>query len=116
MAKYNNTKYKGYDSIREYRRAQELKLLEKKGIISDLQKQCKYELIPAQYEYYEVKGVRKMLQKRKLLEKSLSYYADFVYYRDGELVVEDAKGMKTKEYIIKRKLMLSVHGIRIKEV
>lgn len=109
MAKYNNTKYKGYDSIREYRRAQELKLLEKKGIISDLQEQCKY-------EYYEVKGVRKMLQKRKLLEKSLSYYADFVYYRDGELVVEDAKGMKTKEYIIKRKLMLSVHGIRIKEV
>ena len=63
MAKYNNTKYKGYDSIREYRRAQELKLLEKKGIISDLQEQCKYELIPAQYEYYEVKGVRKMLQK-----------------------------------------------------
>lgn len=116
MAKYNNTKYKGYDSIREYRRAQELKLLEKKGIISDLQEQCKYELIPEQYEYYEVKGVRKMLQKIKLLEKSLSYYADFVYYRDGELVVEDAKGMKTKEYIIKRKLMLSIHGIRIKEV
>lgn len=55
MAKYNNTKYKGYDSIREYRRAQELKLLEKKGIISGLQEQCKYELIPAQYEYYEVK-------------------------------------------------------------
>ena len=53
MAKYNNTKYKGYDSIREYRRAQELKLLEKKGIISGLQEQCKYELIPAQYEYYE---------------------------------------------------------------
>ena len=51
MAKYNNTKYKGYDSIREYRRAQELKLLEKKGIISGLQEQCKYELIPAQYEY-----------------------------------------------------------------
>lgn len=48
MAKYNNTKYKGYDSIREYRRAQELKLLKKKGIISDLQEQCKYELIPAQ--------------------------------------------------------------------
>ncbi len=116
MAKYNNTKYKGYDSIREYRRAQELKLLEKKGIISGLQEQCKYELIPAQYEYYEVKGIWKMLQKRKLLEKSLSYYADFVYYRDGELVVEDAKGMKTKEYIIKRKLMLSIHGIRIKEV
>lgn len=116
MQKYNNVKYKGYDSIREYRRAQELKLLERKGIISGLQEQVKYELIPAQYEHYEVQGVRKVLKKKKLLEKSVCYYADFVYCRDGSLVVEDSKGMKTKEYIIKRKLMLHVHGIRIKEV
>ena len=46
MAKYNNIKYKGYDSKREYYRAQELKLLEKKGVISDLQEQVKFELIP----------------------------------------------------------------------
>lgn len=116
MAKYNNTKYKGYDSVREFRRSQELKLLLKKGIISDLQEQVKYELIPPQYRTYEVQGARKMLKKKELLERAVSYYADFVYYRDGELIVEDSKGMRTKDYVIKRKLMLYIHGIRIKEV
>jgi Protein of unknown function (DUF1064) len=50
-------------------------------------------------------------------ERAVEYRADFVY-RDkvGELVVEDAKGVRTKDYVIRRKLMLSVHGIRIREV
>ena len=99
MAKYNNVKIEGYDSKKEYRRAKELKLLEKKGIITGLQEQ-----------------VRKMLRKKELLERGVYYIADFVYYRNGEYVVEDTKGVRTKEYIIKRKLMLYVHGIRIKEV
>ncbi|EOA55604.1 hypothetical protein HMPREF1214_03727 [Bacteroides sp. HPS0048] len=116
MAKYNNVKYKGYDSIREYNRAQELNLLQNRGIISGLLEQVKYELIPAQYKYYEVQGKRKVLQKKELIERALSYRADFVYFRDGELVVEDSKGMRTKDYIIKRKLMLYMHGIKIKEV
>ena len=51
-----------------------------------------------------------------MITSTKASYTVLVYYRDGELVVEDAKGMKTKEYIIKRKLMLSIHGIRIKEV
>lgn len=105
MTKYNNTKYKGYDSVREYRRAQELKLLEKQGIISNLEEQVRYELIPSQ----RGKGM-------KVIERACHYIADFQYIKDGETVVEDSKGMKTKEYIIKRKLMLYVHGIRIKEV
>ena len=45
--------------------------------------------------------------------------ADMVYRKVLETarhVVEDAKGMKTKEYIIKRKLMLYRYGIRIVEV
>lgn len=116
MTKYNNTKYKGYDSVREYGRAQELKLLEKQGIISNLEEQVRYELIPSQYEYYQVHGARKMLSKKKLLERAVSYVADFQYIKDGETVVEDSKGFRTAEYIIKRKLMLYVHGIRIKEV
>ena len=109
MAKYNNVKIDGYDSKKEYRRAKELKLLEKKGIITGLQEQVKYELISPQYRFYEVQGVRKMLRKKKLIERG-------VYYRDGEYIVEDTKGVRTKEYIIKRKLMLYVHGIKIKEV
>ncbi len=51
-----------------------------------------------------------------LLEKECSYYADFVYIKDGKTVVEDTKGVRTKEYRIKRKLMLHVHGISIVEI
>lgn len=105
MAKYNNTKYKGYDSVREYRRAQELKLLAKQGIISNLEEQVRYELIPSQ----RGKGM-------KVIERAVHYVADFQYIRDGETIVEDSKGFRTPEYIIKRKLMLYVHGIKIKEV
>ena len=112
MAKYNNVKIDGYDSKKEYRRAKELKLLEKKGIITGLQEQVKYELISP----HEVQVVQKMLRKKKLIERGVYYIADFVYYRDGEYIVEDTKGVRTKEYIIKRKLMLYVHGIKIKEV
>lgn len=111
MTKYNNIKYKGYDSKKEYRRAQELELLQEKGIISELQKQVRFELIPSQRE-------QPITRKSKVLERSVSYVADFQYLResDGALVVEDAKGMRTKEYIIKRKLMLYIHGIKINEV
>lgn len=46
-----------------------------------------------------------------------TYYADFVYWLpDGRMVVEDAKGVRTPAYVLKRKLMLAVHGIRIVEV
>lgn len=107
MRKYRNTKVAGYDSKKEYRRANELKLLERAGLISNLQEQVKYELIPAQYEV--VNG------KRKCAERAVSYFADFQYVENGETVVEDTKGFRTKEYIIKRKLMRHVYGIKIRE-
>ena len=95
-----------FDSHREARRYTELKLLERAGEISDLQLQVKYELIPRQVD-----------KDRRLLERPISYIADFVYRdRDGNYIIEDAKGKKTKEYIIKRKLMLYIRGIRVKEV
>lgn len=111
MTKYNNVRYGGYDSKKEYRRAQELELLQRKGLISGLQKQVSFELIPSQREDPNN-------PKSKVLERSVKYIADFQYLRerDGVLIVEDAKGMRTKEYIIKRKLMLHVYGIRITEV
>lgn len=54
----------------------------------------------------------------RLLERKVEYVADFVYtdVETGENIVEDTKGIRTTEYIIKRKLMLAVHSIRIKEV
>lgn len=96
-----------FDSRKEYRRYQELKLMEKAGLIEGLQMQVKYTLIPSQKD-----------ERGKLIERPCIYVADFVYFdtEQNREVVEDTKGVKTKDYIIKRKLMLSVHGIRITEV
>lgn len=52
----------------------------------------------------------------RVAERRCNYYADFVYMQDGKQIVEDAKGKRTKEYVIKRKLMLFLRGIRIREV
>lgn len=106
-----------FDSLKEMRRYKELSMLQKAGAITDLDMQVKYVLIPAQREPDKVwpKGGK---IKGKLLEREVSYIADFVYreVQTGELVVEDAKGMRTKEYILKRKMMLYFYGIKIKEV
>lgn len=93
-----------FDSIKEYRRWCELLLLEKAGQITNLQRQVCFVLIPSQ----RIDG--------KVAEYPCKYIADFVYEKDGQQVVEDTKGFKTKDYIIKRKLMLHVHGIRINEI
>lgn len=122
--KYGNTKIMvdgiQFDSKREAARYQELRLLERAGVISFLQLQAKFQLIPNQYapsdETY-TKGPRKGQRKPgKLLEHECSYIADFCYIRNGETVVEDAKGYRTEVYRIKKKLMLERYGIQIKEV
>lgn len=122
MRKYRNKKVVidgiTFDSTHEGNRYRELKLLEKAGKINGLKLQIKFPLIPAQYkiiERYGKKGQR-LKDGRKCIEKECVYIADFVYYQNGVLIVEDAKGVKTKDYIIKRKLMLYMHGIQIKEV
>ena len=87
-----------FDSQKEYSRWCNLRLLERAGKITDLKRQIPYELIPKQDG-----------------ERACTYVADFVYYEDGKLVVEDCKGFRTEAYRIKRKLMLLVHNIKIKE-
>ena len=104
-----------FDSVKEYRRFCELSLLEKAGTITELKRQVEFELIPTQREADTI-GVRGGVKKGKVIELGVKYVADFVYTENGKKVVEDTKGFKTKDYIIKRKLMLYVHGIRIKEV
>lgn len=104
-----------FDSKKEYRRWKELILLFKAGEISKLQRQVKYTLIPSQREP-DIRGPRGGIRPGKLIEREVSYIADFVYTdKAGQIVVEDCKGLRTKEYIIKRKLMLHEYGIRIKE-
>ena len=112
MNKYHNralsTPDGKFDSVKEYRRWQELKLLQRAGEIYELQRQVPFVLIPTQRD--EITG--------KVIEKECKYIADFTYRscKNGRLTVEDTKGCKTEKYIIKRKLMLYRHGLRIKEV
>lgn len=93
-----------FDSVKEAQRWSELKLLERAGVIFNLQRQVPFVLIP------------KQVRDGKTVERPVVYKADFVYTENGQEVVEDTKGMKTKDYIIKRKLMLWEFGIEIKEV
>lgn len=123
MNKYRSKKIEvdgmTFDSRKEYRRWCELSLLERAGKITDLQRQIKYVLIPTQYEPPTV-GKNGALKRGKVIERECSYVADFVYIENGNLVVEDVKGYKGggaySVFTIKRKLMLYVHGIRIKEI
>lgn len=97
--KYSNVRTDGYASKREARRAAELRMLEQAGAISDLKEQVRFEIIPALGD-----------------EKAAHYVADFTFVDEGKLVVEDVKGVKTDVYVLKRKLMLKVHGIKIVEI
>ena len=122
MNKYGNRKVvtidgEVFDSQREAMRYQELRLLERAGAIKDLKRQFPFELIPTQREPDTI-GKRGKLIQGKVIEKAVSYIADFVYTDSttGETVVEDTKGFRTKDYVIKRKLMLYMHHIRIKEI
>ena len=120
MSKYHNRKItrdgETFDSVKEYQRWCELKLMERAGEIEHLKRQVKFVLIPSQREkLWNAKKSR--YEDGKVIEREVSYVADFVYTnRLGFIVVEDTKGFKTKDYIIKRKLMLYFHRIRIQEI
>ena len=119
MSKYHSKKItidgNTFDSRKEYRRFCELSLLQRAGSITELSRQVEFELIPTQREPDTI-GVRGGVKRGKVIELAMKYVADFVYKENGKTIVEDTKGFKTKDYIIKRKLMLWVHGIKIREV
>jgi hypothetical protein len=104
-SKYRNEKVESggrkFDSKREAERAGTLELWKRLGIISDLKYQVRFELVPKQPG-----------------ERAVTFKADFTYLQDGQFVVEDvkSKATKTQQYVIRRKLMLQVHGIKIREV
>lgn len=106
--KYHNKRVYGFDSQKEKRRFDELKILQRAGEIRDLKTQVPFELIPAQKD-----------KDGKTIERAVKYIADFTYAdKNGRFVVEDVKSpaTRTKDYIIKRKLMLFVYKIRITEI
>ena len=118
-----------FPSIKEGNRYCELKLLQMAGKISDLEWQKKYNLLPAHYEtvetgeFYKV-GAKKGQPKTKqiCIEQAVGYFADFVYKENGQTIVEDVKGFRDTssatyaKFVLKRKMMLYFHGIKIKEV
>ena len=120
MSKYGAKKivFQGitFDSQKEAQRYAELRLLERGKVISDLHCQVKFELIPRQIKFDPI--AQQNGENGRVIERAVNYIADFVYTdnKTGQMVVEDTKGYKTKEYIIKRKLMLHKYGIRIREV
>ena len=96
-----------FDSRAEADRYTVLRVMEKTGKISGLECHPRWEIIPKQ----EVQGHRNF--------QAAHYTADFKYYKDGELVVEDVKSTYTREaedYKLRRKLMMLVHGIYVTEV
>ena len=122
MSKYKSRKTVvdgiAFDSAKEARRWKELQILERAGQIQDLERQVKFILIPAQYETVKRynKDGKRLKDWRRIAERECAYIADFMYRENGVRVVEDTKGFKTPDYIIKRKLMLFIHGIRVREV
>ena len=111
-----------FDSKKECERYKVLKNLEEKGEISNLELQKKFILIPKQeMEYEETLKSGKIKTKTRTIEREISYIADFYYKdKDGKEVVEDVKGCKFGAayniFVIKRKLMLYIHNIQIKEI
>jgi hypothetical protein len=113
-----------FDSHKEYERYLQLRLLERCGKIFKLDRQAVFTLIPAQHETYErysQKTGKRLKDGKRCVEKACTYKADFVYYDDsGNQIVEDCKGYKKKAaydlFTVKRKLMLYIHGIKVKEV
>lgn len=100
-----------FDSQAEARRYGTLKLLLQAGVIIDLELQPCFDLWAAmpldnRWDY----GCRDVALVG-------CYRADFRYYqRDGELIIEDVKGLATPVYKLKKKLAEACHGIRITEI
>ena len=120
-SKYHNKKvtFDGieFDSKKEMYRYIRLKSMQEEGLISELRMQVPYEVIPAVYEKAEKQLKTKVKIVDRCVQKATHYIADFVYTdKDGNMVVEDAKGMRTEKYLLKKKMMRAFLGITIKEV
>ena len=121
--KYGNSKveYQGklFDSKREMQRYVVLKEAEEKGLISDLRTQVTFELIPAITEEYVEYLKTKDKIKTRVLQRAVTYKADFVYIKDDEEIIEDVKISKAlipKEFALKEKIFFWKYGKRIQLV
>lgn len=105
-----------FDSKKEGLYYLKLKDMERRGEISDLRLQVPYELLPAIYRDEVVHLKTKDKVVKRLIQRAVTYVADFVYVHDGKEIVIDAKGMRLPDYILKKKMMLALKGIEVIEV
>jgi hypothetical protein len=106
-----------FDSKKEGMRYLLLKDMERQGEISGLQLQVSFELLPAIYKDEVVHLKTKDKVERRLVQRAVHYVADFVYTdKEGKQHVEDTKGLRLPDYILKKKMMLAYKGITIVEV
>lgn len=105
-----------FDSKKEGLYYLKLKDMERRGEISELRLQVPYELLPTIYrdEVVHLKTKNKVV--KRLIQRAVTYVADFVYVQDGKEMVIDAKGMRLPDYILKKKMMLALKGIEVIEV
>lgn len=123
--KYNNTKVEfdniKFDSKREMKRYLVLKEAQDKGVITDLELQPKYELIPAIREEYIKHLKTKDKVETRTVQLAITYTADFRYKKDGVTVVEDVKASPNmaaldKAFLLKEKMFRYFFGFPIKRV
>lgn len=121
--KYGNKKvtFDGitFDSKREMQRYVVLKEAERKGEITDLELQPKFELVPKMTETYIKHLKTKDKECERTIQHPITYTADFGYTKDGERIIEDVKispDVLPKELCLKVKLMRYVHGIAVRLV
>ena len=122
-SKYNNKKivneFGKWDSKKEFKRWLVLKEAEAQGMITDLQRQVKFELIPAVREKYIKHLKTKDKECERTLQLPITYTCDFQYTKNGETIVEDVKAspkMLPKDFVLKEKMMFAIKGIKIKRV
>lgn len=118
--KFNNRKFENkdgrWDSNGEYQRWLFLRDQERQGFINNLQRQVKFVLLPTQYRDEVVHLKTKDKVVRRVAEREVTYTADFVYEKDGKVVVCDFKGYPNDRWPLKKAMMLYFHGIAVREV
>jgi len=106
-----------FDSKKEGMRYLLLKDMERQGEIHDLRLQVPFELLPPIYREETVQLKTKTKTVTKLVQRAVHYVADFVYTdRQGIQHVEDTKGLRLPDYILKKKMMLALLNIEITEI
>ncbi|MCL1944877.1 MAG: DUF1064 domain-containing protein [Firmicutes bacterium] len=97
-----------FDSKKEAERYLQLKLMQKGGVIRNLELQKRIEILPK----------LEAIKQGEKAKRAVCYVADFVYevVATGQVVIEDAKGVRTDVYKLKKRLLRQLHGKIIVEV